>query len=662
MLRFRSLGNKSNQFTQLIWANTEKIGCGKAKFIVNNFKTTIAERLVCNFAPKGNIHGKPVYIIGYAATQCSDNMQPDSFFSGLCSRKDQTNEIFNTRKASSGVVISSTPVATSLLRIRNLFNDSTVNEIDPVYSNLKLMENETKKECLQINKKSSSIVSQDIFFDAVKRSNPLNNEHFWINYKNNSYDNYNFHQHDKGYSRVYHGHEHKNEFDSIRSENDFTTTLPTYKEQDYRKHNINPQCTRNMKSMVAKFYKLGNKKKNPLLTKISKIIITIRLNLREEENTIRITGSNSKRSIPEDDLNYKPFWQIDDYTNKKKQQQKSIRYTTLGNRKNKKSKTTKRTSKMVFKTEHITLKFNNEQKSNSNRVTEKYLSFDELMHLRKFNTGNYSGRRLLDTKPSDNEGIKLLRESDTTKSTQSTEYTANTPFIRMKHCTRKLTCTWTAASLTDSAGSIIPGEAGNIGSRTPPGYVEGCTRTSTCTRDYMNRNKMATLHIETTTPEFDTGDDEDYCERRSLNRRNSNESTLIKINENITSNENSLNISAIDEVHHVSVSFDGCICDNNNIRNKRNHLNQNSGKETLLNYRNIKREKNNGQNIYERNILSYGDLFYYVLNKFFNNLKSKNSLCVKNNCVCNNTNTVNYLNLLTYLSLFLCVCHYLFML
>lgn len=62
-----------------------------------------------------------------------------------------------------GKMISATPVSTSLLRIRNLFNDSVVKEIDPVYNNLKLIGNDAKNECLQSNKKSGS-TTQDIFF------------------------------------------------------------------------------------------------------------------------------------------------------------------------------------------------------------------------------------------------------------------------------------------------------------------------------------------------------------------------------------------------------------------------------------------------------------------------------------------------------------------
>ena len=42
------------------------------------------ERLVCNFSPKGNFHGKPVYSIGYPATQCSNGMVPDDQYKGLC--------------------------------------------------------------------------------------------------------------------------------------------------------------------------------------------------------------------------------------------------------------------------------------------------------------------------------------------------------------------------------------------------------------------------------------------------------------------------------------------------------------------------------------------------------------------------------------------------
>ncbi|XP_046963324.1 uncharacterized protein LOC124532463, partial [Vanessa cardui] len=336
-----------------------------------------------------------------------------------------------------------------------------------------------------------------------------------------------------------------------------------------------------------------------------------------------------KRSVSEDDTKFKPFWQIDGFTNKP--QLKSMKYTTLANKKIRISKRT--TSKQKMLTEHITLKSSFDQKENRKPVSEKYLSFDELMHLRKFNTGNFSGRRLHDINSEDDEGKQSLRKaaSETTESTS--EYTANTPFIRLKHCTRKLTCTWTAASLTDSAGSVIPGgaggAAGHMGSRTPPGYVEGCTRTSTCTRDYMNRNKMATLPVETTSPEFDSGDEEDYCERRSLNRRHSNKTVSIKMNDLYNkshSRQNPLNINPKNYGSNVNETFVDCNCYQKKLRNKRNGLINKRLEETILNYRNRKRENIKYKTDYSNDIISYGDLYYSVLKKILNTWKSKKPL------------------------------------
>ncbi|XP_046963444.1 uncharacterized protein LOC124532540 [Vanessa cardui] len=253
---------KSNQFTQLIWATTEIVGCGKAKFYVNSNKKTIAERLVCNFAPQGNVHGKPVYIIGYPATQCLDDMYPDTVFSGLCSRPVHTNEVFGNKRSNLGRSLPVTPIANSLLRIRNLFNDSAKQEIDPVYNNLKHMKKPCKNESPPSNKKLSSIIVQDNTLDAVKRSHTIDSENFWVNHRNTS-RNYgdDFYQQNKGHSRVYHGHDQRKEFDSIHPETLFTdarrfdyTTPPLnyHKDRDYRKHNINRQCTRNLGSKIIK--------------------------------------------------------------------------------------------------------------------------------------------------------------------------------------------------------------------------------------------------------------------------------------------------------------------------------------------------------------------------------------------------------------------------
>ncbi|XP_063360595.1 uncharacterized protein LOC134649697 [Cydia amplana] len=79
----QSEGRKTDDFTQLIWAETTLVGCGKARFNIDD-KGTMIDRFVCNFAPKGNVRGKPVYTIGYPATQCEENSHKDEKFTGLC--------------------------------------------------------------------------------------------------------------------------------------------------------------------------------------------------------------------------------------------------------------------------------------------------------------------------------------------------------------------------------------------------------------------------------------------------------------------------------------------------------------------------------------------------------------------------------------------------
>lgn len=331
---------------------------------------------------------------------------------------------------------------------------------------------------------------------------------------------------------------------------------------------------------------------------------------------------------------FRPFWQVDEFVNRNKPELKSMRYTTLSNKKSLNNKRTRKQTKGTMKMESITVAYN-KISPNSKRVTEKYLSFDELMHLRKHNVNDSGGRRNFDDKD-------VLRESDTTtipaSETTTTEtaqeYSLNTPYIRMKYCTRKLTCTWTAASLTDSAGSIIGGGGNAIGgSRTPPGYVEGCTRTSTCTRDYMHRNKMATLPVETTTPEPDPGDDEDYCERRSLNRR-SNGNNLIADNKSKPFTENTSG-------KYESNKNNNCICFDTNIRNKRQSYFCNNSIEDKNQKREIKLPIK-----YETDLLSYGDLYYFVVSKIIDMWKVTKS-CYSHNeyCVCNGISKLTSCNL-----------------
>ncbi|CAH0725246.1 unnamed protein product, partial [Brenthis ino] len=235
---------RTKYFTQLIWADTDKVGCGKARFFVKHMKLTLVERLVCNFAPRGNVHGKPIYTIGYPATQCDDNMIPDKIFPGLCR--------YDTKAAR---LSSVNTVATSLLRIRNLFNDLTEQEIDPVRSDLKQTTNSSK--ITSSNQKKYDVLQGSN--DFIKRSYPLENDNFWTGHKNNSRPLSDYlRQQEKGHSKLYHGHDHKDEFDYLHptttfqdsGKYDFTTSLKHQHEINYRKHNIKDQCTRKTNSQI----------------------------------------------------------------------------------------------------------------------------------------------------------------------------------------------------------------------------------------------------------------------------------------------------------------------------------------------------------------------------------------------------------------------------
>lgn len=318
--------------------------------------------------------------------------------------------------------------------------------------------------------------------------------------------------------------------------------------------------------------------------------------------------------------NYKSLWQKDISENKHKQLSlRSLLYTTLPNKKFLRSKKTRKT---IITTEPITIK-NRERQDKINRITEKYLSFDELMHLRKYNSTAFAGRRHNEDGASTNKEEKsILREEETT-TVSTSEYTANTPFIRLKHCTRKLTCTWTAASLTDSAGSLLPGGHGsNFGSNTPPGYVEGCTRTSTCTRDFMNRNKMDTMPTEATLA-TEADNDEDYCERRSLNKRN------VKTNNTLHKHKKSKKFPKLKSVLKYRLFTEKRNKNKRYLNNKYNTLVESRKKKNII-YENINDKRSN-----DIILLSYGDLFYLVLQKLLDTWKYKSNR-THTKCLCNN--------------------------
>lgn len=371
-------------------------------------------------------------------------------------------------------------------------------------------------------------------------------------------------------------------------------------------------------------------------------------------------SSLRKRRQAEDEATLKQFWQIENFNHKNPSQLKSIRYTTFANKKYRKTRRHTESAKWLTSTEPITLKMA-DYAEDQEHITEKYLSFDELMHFRKNNDGYapYDFRRKgkaakasaqakeeNSTKAAGNTTKKATEPKTNTTKTESTpkktttEYTTNTPYERKKHCTRKLTCTWTAFTGDKNGDGSIhkggPGIGPEVGSRTPPGYVEGCTRTSTCTRDYMDRNKISTIPDENSSDS--TAEDEDYCERRSLNvqRRNSDDrkptalliSYLDHTEYSITaadvSTENVFN-SNIDSVTDIISNTHGCICNDKYTRKKRQGIEYSKSNEKYC--------------CDAKNSFSYGELYYMILNKILKS--SQSNKFHKNKCPCNGSSSFN---------------------
>ena len=66
-------GATVGHYTQLVWGNTEYVGCGAIYYKDGNTNASsypFRQTLICNYHPPGNYLGKPVYIIGHAGSAC----------------------------------------------------------------------------------------------------------------------------------------------------------------------------------------------------------------------------------------------------------------------------------------------------------------------------------------------------------------------------------------------------------------------------------------------------------------------------------------------------------------------------------------------------------------------------------------------------------------
>jgi hypothetical protein len=67
----------TGHYTQVVWADTYKVGCGFTAFRGSN--GWYSKLYVCNYGPGGNIIGGTMYKKGTACSQCSSTCD-----NGLC--------------------------------------------------------------------------------------------------------------------------------------------------------------------------------------------------------------------------------------------------------------------------------------------------------------------------------------------------------------------------------------------------------------------------------------------------------------------------------------------------------------------------------------------------------------------------------------------------
>ncbi|XP_044760984.1 venom allergen 3-like [Coccinella septempunctata] len=97
-----TLHSDVREYTQLVWAESYKVGCARAVFQSDWGPDVVyKEMLVCNYGPSGNIPGQPVYIRGSPCSACYVGTKCEAEYPSLCGRSG-TNEIAEiTRKPDS---------------------------------------------------------------------------------------------------------------------------------------------------------------------------------------------------------------------------------------------------------------------------------------------------------------------------------------------------------------------------------------------------------------------------------------------------------------------------------------------------------------------------------------------------------------------------------
>jgi len=81
-------GSVCGHYTQVVWANTARVGCAIAECPAGTIFPNFSSRMmVCNYAPAGNIIGRKPYLKGKATTNCPES-HPE-IIDGLCSQAEK---------------------------------------------------------------------------------------------------------------------------------------------------------------------------------------------------------------------------------------------------------------------------------------------------------------------------------------------------------------------------------------------------------------------------------------------------------------------------------------------------------------------------------------------------------------------------------------------
>lgn len=99
--RFKSSRNPRvvyGHFTQVIWADTWKIGCGYSVYQPADRRFKTQQLYTCNYGPAGNYQDSPIYKPGAAASQCPGNTAQDNDYPALCEVVGQAPEDESVKK------------------------------------------------------------------------------------------------------------------------------------------------------------------------------------------------------------------------------------------------------------------------------------------------------------------------------------------------------------------------------------------------------------------------------------------------------------------------------------------------------------------------------------------------------------------------------------